>query len=99
MPASAPGWTRTVAVPLGAAEAAAGAGTGAGGAAGAGGAGGVDAAYLQRLLQLAAAFPPGVKFMLYAMEHFHDGNGHASHDASTSRKTALAVSPTKGARS
>ncbi|OYW38505.1 MAG: hypothetical protein B7Z35_07050 [Hydrogenophilales bacterium 12-61-10] len=38
---------------------------------------GVDAAYLDRLLQLAAAFPPGVKFMLYAMEAFHDGGGHA----------------------
>ena len=43
---------------------------------------GVDAAYLDRLLQLTSAFPPGVKFMLYAMEQFHDGDGHA-HDAHT----------------
>lgn len=44
-----------------------------------GGESGVDDAYLNRLLQLASAFPPGVKFMLYAMEHFHDDAGHASH--------------------
>ena len=43
---------------------------------------GFDATYLDRLLQLTAAFPPGVKFMLYAMEQFHDGGGHA-HDAHT----------------
>lgn len=43
---------------------------------------GVDAAYLNRLLQLAAAFPPGVKFMLYAMEQFHDDGGHV-HDVHT----------------
>lgn len=43
---------------------------------------GVDAAYLDRLLQLTTAFPPGVKFMLYAMEAFHDGDGHTQ-DAHT----------------
>ncbi|WP_310447209.1 amidohydrolase family protein [Thiobacillus sp.] len=43
---------------------------------------GVDAAYLDRLLHLATAFPPGVKFMLYAMEQFHDDGGHA-HDVHT----------------
>lgn len=42
----------------------------------------VDATYLDRLLHLTSAFPPGVKFMLYAMEQFHDGGGHA-HDAHT----------------
>ncbi len=40
---------------------------------------GVDEAYLSRLLQLVNTFPPGVKFMLYAMEHFHDGGGRALH--------------------
>lgn len=39
----------------------------------------VDEAYLDRLLALAAAFPPGAKFMLYAMAHFHDRNGHPDH--------------------
>ncbi len=43
---------------------------------------GVDAAFVGRLLQLAAAFPPGVKFMLYAMEQFHDGDG-LPHDVHT----------------
>lgn len=43
------------------------------------GEGHVDADYLSRLLEQASAFPPGAKFMLYAMAHFHDGEGHASH--------------------
>lgn len=34
---------------------------------------GVDHAYLDRLIEQAAAFPPGMKFMLYAMENFHSG--------------------------
>jgi predicted TIM-barrel fold metal-dependent hydrolase len=38
---------------------------------------GVDAAYVARLLHLAAAFPTGAKFLLYAMEQFHDDGGHA----------------------
>lgn len=39
----------------------------------------IDEQYLQRLLELSAAFPPGVKFLLYAMEHFHEGDGQADH--------------------
>ena len=42
----------------------------------------VDEAYLKRLLDQVAAFPPGAKFLLYAMEHFHDHSGHVS-DAHT----------------
>lgn len=38
---------------------------------------GVDEAYLNRLLQLASAFPPGAKFMLYAMEKFHGNQAQA----------------------
>ena len=37
----------------------------------------VDEAYLNRLLQLASAFPSGTKFMLYAMEKFHGDSAHA----------------------
>lgn len=36
-----------------------------------------DESYLARLLALAAEFPAGAKFMLYAMEHFHAAGGHA----------------------
>ncbi len=35
----------------------------------------VDETYLARLLDLAGGFPPGVKLMLYAMEHFHAPGG------------------------
>lgn len=40
---------------------------------------GVDDAYINRLLQQVSAFPPGAKFMLYAMESFHHGGGQADH--------------------
>lgn len=45
--------------------------------------GGIDAAYVRRLQALAAAFPPGARWLLYAFDEAHDADGRPRQDWTT----------------
>lgn len=49
----------------------------------AGDANSVDRAYVERLLELTQGFPPGARWLLFAFEQAHDGQGRARPESST----------------